>query len=163
MTGLGLLVLRLCVAAVCVMHGAHKLFGFGGGVGTGVGPGGLNDTAQHFSQIGLNPGFLLAVIAGLTQFAGGLLLGVGFLTRWAAAALGVYFLVGIWKEHSPWGFFLNWTHTPTLGHGYEYAFVMLAALVCLALAGGGEWSLDGRRAKSAESLAAGRARLRGHG
>jgi putative oxidoreductase len=161
MTGLGLLVLRLSIATVCVVHGAHMLFGFA--AGPGAGPGGLTSTSQHFGQIGLNPGFLLAVLAGLTQFAGGLLLGVGFLTRWAAAALGVYALIDIWKEHAPWGFFLNWTRDPTIGHGYEYALVILGGLICLAVTGGGEWSLDGRRAKSAESLAAGRARLRGHG
>jgi hypothetical protein len=34
-------------------------------------------------------------------------------------------------------------------------------LVALALTGGGDWSVDGRRANSAARLAAGRARLRG--
>jgi uncharacterized membrane protein YphA (DoxX/SURF4 family) len=42
----------------------------------------------------------------------------------------------------------------------EYAVVMIAALVCLTLAGSGEWSIDGVRSRSAASRAAGRARLR---
>jgi putative oxidoreductase len=161
MTGLGLLVLRLALALVCVAHGAHKLFG--AFAGPGIGPGGLTNTAAHFTEIGLNPGFLLAVLGGLTQFAGGWLVGVGLLTRYAAMALSLYFLIGFWKEHAMWGFFLNWTRDPTLGHGYEYLVVILGGLACLMLAGGGEWSLDGRRAASAESRAAGRARITRHG
>ena len=161
MTGLGLLVLRITIAAVCMTHGAHKLFGLG--AGTGAGPGGLTNTAAKFTDIGLSPGFVLAVLAGLTQFVGGALVGVGFLTRWAAMALAGYFIIGIWKEHAQWGFFLNWARDPTWGNGYEYALVLLAGLACLTLTGGGEWSLDGRREASAESRAAGRARLTRHG
>jgi putative oxidoreductase len=161
MTGLGLLVLRLALAVVCIAHGAHKLFGMFGGAG--IGPGGLTNTAAHFTAIGLSPGFLLAVLAGLTQFAGGLLVAAGFLTRWAAMALSVYFLIGIWKEHAPWGFFLNWTQELGRGNGIEYPFLILGGFVCLMLAGGGVWSFVGRRERSAESLAAGRARLSRHG
>jgi len=161
MTGLGLLVLRLTLAFVCIAHGGHKLFG--AFAGSNIGPGGLSNTAAHFNAIGLSPGFLLAVLAGLTQLVGGILIGVGFLTRWAGAALGVLYVLLIWKEHAAWGFFLNWVRDPTRGIGYEYAFVILGALICLTIAGGGEWSLDGRRMKSMESMAAGRARLRGHG
>jgi putative oxidoreductase len=160
MTGLGLLVLRLTLGLVCIAHGGHKLFG--AFAGDNVGPGGLSNTATHFNDIGLSPGFLLAVLAGLTQLIGGILVAAGFLTRWAAAALGVLSILLIWKEHAPWGFFLNWAREPTRGMGYEYAFVILGGLICLALAGGGEWSLDGRRAKSAESMIAGRARLSRH-
>ena len=160
MPGLGLLLLRVVVGIVCVAHGAHKLFGAFSGPGSG--PGGLTNTAAHFAAIGLNPGFLLAVLAGLTQFIGGLLVTTGFLTRWAAMALAGYFLIGIWKEHGQWGFFLNWVQDGTRGNGYEYSLVLLAALGCLMLTGGGEWSLDGRRTASLEARAAGRARLRGH-
>lgn len=160
MTGLGLLVLRLTLALVCIAHGGHKLFG--AFAGDNVGAGGLSNTAAHFNAIGLSPGFLLAVLAGLTQLVGGILVGVGFLTRWAGAALGVLYVLLIWKEHAAWGFFLNWARDPTRGTGYEYALVMLGGFICLALAGGGEWSLDGRRRKSIESMALGRARLRGH-
>jgi putative oxidoreductase len=161
MTGLGLLVLRLTLALVCIAHGGHKLFG--AFAGDNVGPGGLSNTAAHFNSIGLSPGFLLAVLAGLTQLVGGILIGVGFLTRWAGAALGVLSVILIWKEHAAWGFFLNWARDQTRGVGYEYALVMLGGFICLTLAGGGEWSLDGRRAKSMESMAAGRARISRHG
>jgi putative oxidoreductase len=160
MSGLGLLLLRLALGLVCVAHGAHKLFGmFSGG---GLGPGGLTNTAAHFERLGLSPGFLLALLAGVTQFAGGLLVGTGLLTRWAAMALAVYFLIGIWAEHAQWGFFLNWARLPDRGLGVEYSLVLLAALGCLMLMGGGEWSLDGRREAASASRAAGRARLMRH-
>lgn len=160
MIGLGLLVLRLVLGLVCIMHGAHMLFGAFSG--PGVGHGGLTNAAQQFADMGLNPGYLLAVLAGLTQFAGGVLLITGFLTRYAAVALVVYYLILFWKQHAPWGFFLNWQRDPTVGHGYEFATLMIGALACLALAGAGEWSFDGRRAASAESRAAGRARITRH-
>ena len=158
MTALGMLFLRLSVGAAFIAHGLHKLFGVGGG--PGVGPGGLDQTAAHFTTIGLSPGFLLAVLAGVTQLAGGTLVAAGFLTRWAAVSLLIYCAIGFWKEHARWGWFLNWISAPGHGHGVEYVVVLAGALVCLMVIGAGEWSIDGRRAHSAARAAAGRARLR---
>jgi putative oxidoreductase len=159
MAGLGLVVLRLALAVVFVAHGGNQLFGLWSG--PGIGPGGLQNTAAQYAAMGLHPEFLLAVLAGVTQLAGGLLIGVGVLTRWASAALVVYLLIGVWKEHLRWGFYLNWLDLPGRGHGIEYSLVLAGALVCLMLGGGGDWSVDGRRAHSRDRLAAGRARLRG--
>ena len=92
--------------------------------------------------------------------AGGVLLLAGFLTRWAALALAIYCAIGIWIDHRRWGFFLNWISTPGRGHGVEYMIVLLGVLMFLLLAGGGDWSLDGRRAHRSARAAAGRARLR---
>jgi putative oxidoreductase len=159
MAGLGLVVLRLALAAVFVAHGAHKLFGVWGD--PGVGPGGLQITASQYAALGLHPEFLLAVLAGVTQLVGGLLLGLGYFTRWAAAAIVIYLGVGAWKAHLQWGFFLNWIGTSGRGHGIEYSVALAGALVCLMLTGAGDWSLDGLRASSTAARAAGRARLRG--
>ena len=46
------------------------------------------------------------------------------------------------------------------GHGYEFNLALIGALVALMLTGPGALSLDGRRARSAEARAYGRARLR---
>lgn len=159
MTAIGLVILRLTLAVVFAVHGAHTLFGYFRG--PGIGPGGLSNTASHFSSVGLEPGVLMAVLAGVIQLAGGLLISVGFLTRWAASALIGYLVILTWKEHAKWGFFLNWVNDPTRGHGYEYALMLIGSLAVLAFAGGGDFSIDGHRAKSAASMAAGRARLRG--
>ena len=70
----------------------------------------------------------------------------------AALALAISMAVAIWKVHLANGFFL-----PT---GYEYNIVLLGALISLMLTGPGALSIDGRRARSAEAEAYGRARLR---
>ena len=159
MSATGLLLLRLGVAVVAMAHGAHILFGSLGGPGSGVGPGGLTETAAHFTANGL-PGFPIAVLAGLTQLLGGVLLLVGYLTRWAAIALAALTAILAWTNEAQWGFFVNWVLQPGRGHGVEFSLVLFVAFVCLALAGGGDWSLDGRRARRRSYQAAGRARLR---
>lgn len=146
-------VLRLAVGAVFFAHGAQKLFGVWGG-------GGPDATAALFGQIGLNPAYPLALLVGVMELVGGLMLIIGAFTLVAAAALLVEMGVAIWKVHYPHGFFLNWSLTPNQGHGYEFNVVLAAALVCLMLTGAGALSIDRRRARYAESEAAGRARLR---
>jgi uncharacterized membrane protein YphA (DoxX/SURF4 family) len=42
----------------------------------------------------------------------------------------------------------------------EFSILMIGALTALALSGAGDWSIDGRRATTAATRAAGRARLR---
>jgi putative oxidoreductase len=159
MTGIGLLLLRLAIAAVCVAHGAHTLFGAFGGPGSGVGPGGLGQTAAQFTAMGL-PGFPVAVLIGVANIVGGLLLVAGYLTRWAAVTLAALTAILAWKSQLPWGFFLNWVGEPGRNHGIEFSIVLIGALLCLAFTGGGDWSLDGGRSRRRSSAAAGRARLR---
>jgi putative oxidoreductase len=103
----------------------------------------------------------LAVLAGGLHLAGGLLIGLGWLTRWAAAALTIDVGIGLWLLHLKWGFFLNYSNAPGQGHGIEYTVVLLGALLALILAGAGDLSIDGVRAKGAQARAAGKARLRG--
>lgn len=161
MAAIGLLVLRLALGAILAAHGAHKLFGTF--AGPGAGPGGLDQTTASFAALGLQPSFALAVAAGVIQFTGGIAIALGALTRLAASAALLYLLVGIWADHARWGLFLNWVGDPTRGHGMEYSIVIAGVLVCLLFAGAGDFSIDGLRAKSVASRAAGRARIRGHG
>jgi putative oxidoreductase len=138
-------VLRLAVGAVFVGHGAQKLFGIWGGPG-------IEGTATGFAQIGLAPAMPLAVMVGIVEFVGGGLLILGGLTLVSSLALTFTMLVAIWKVHLAGGFFLP--------AGFEYNLVLIGALVSLMLTGPGAFSIDGRRARSAEAEAAGRARLR---
>jgi putative oxidoreductase len=156
MSATGTAVLRVTIGVVFVIHGAHILFGVWGG--PGVGAGGLSAASARFDVAGLSPGYAIAVLAGVIQLGAGLLLTVGLLTRWAAAALLLYVLVIAWAMHLPWGFFLNWTSAPGRGQGLEYSLVLAAALVCLMTGGGGPLSLEGRRASREASILAGRAR-----
>jgi putative oxidoreductase len=141
----GPVVLRLAVGAVFVAHGAQKLFGVWGG-------GGLAGTAGFFTQLGLTPAFPLAVLVAVVEFVGGLMLIAGVLTLFVALALAIDMAVAIWKVHLANGFFLP--------GGYEFAFTLIGALAALMLTGPGAFSVDGRRARSAEAEAYGRARLR---
>jgi putative oxidoreductase len=156
MHAFGPAVLRLAVGIVFLAHGAQKLFGLWGG-------GGPSGTAAFFQQLGLSPAYLLAIFVGLLEFFGGLLLIAGAFTLVVSILLTLHMFVAVWKVHLGSGFFLNWTNAPGLGHGYEFNLVLIASLVALMLTGPGTLSIDARRARSAESLAAGRARLRAGG
>jgi putative oxidoreductase len=155
MQALGPTVLRLAIGIVFVAHGAQKLFGVWGG-------GGPVGTAAFFNELGLTPAYPLALLVGLAEFIGGLLLVAGAFTFFVAAVLAVTMATAIWKVHFAYGFFLNWLNAPGQGHGYEFHLVLLAGLLALILGGPGAFSIDARRLRSAETEAAGRARLRSH-
>jgi len=157
----GLLVLRLTLAFVLISHGGHILFGLA--EGGGLGAGGLAEATARFGKAGLEPGYLIALIVGVVQFVGGLLIAFGLLSRWATLATILLLLILMWKEQAQWGFYINWIGDPTRGNGMEFTILLIGALVCLWLVGPGEFSFDGRRAYTMASRAAGRARLRGRG
>lgn len=158
MAAAGLLVLRLTLAVVLFAHGAHTLFGVWSG--PGVGPGGLSNAAVRLTNLGLEPGFPIAALTGVIQVAGAVLLGLGWLTRWAAAAVLLRVLTDLWVIYRPAGFFLNWTNDPVGGHGVEYGLLVAGALLCLLLSGAGDISIDGRRSRRLGKRASERERLR---
>lgn len=138
-------VLRLALSVVFVAHGAQKLFGVWGG-------GGLSGTTAFFEGLGLQPAYPLAIVAGVVEFGGGLLLLCGAFTSIASILLAIQMAVAIWTVHLPNGFFLP--------NGFEFNVTLIAALVSLILTGPGALSIDARRASRAAAAAAGRARLR---
>lgn len=77
---LGLLILRLFVGVAMAGHGAQKLFGLFGGSG-------LDGTGQFFESVGYDPGTPYALLSGLVEFGGGVLLVLGLATPLAAAAI----------------------------------------------------------------------------
>lgn len=135
--GLAPLAIRAPLGIIFAAHGAQKLFGWFGGYG-------LNGTAQWMDSIGLQPGLLLALLAGGAEFFGGLALLVGLLVRPASAALAVTMLVAIFSVHVANGLFMA-------NNGFEYALAMLAATVSLTLSGAGRWSVDAVLADQAPS------------
>ena len=134
--GLGPLALRVPVGIIFAAHGAQKLFGWFGGYG-------LEGTGQFFGSIGLNPGYLMALLAGAAEFFGGLALVLGLLVRPAAAALAFAMLVAIFAVHWSHGFFMS-------SNGIEYALALFAASASLLASGGGRYSVDAALAPRAE-------------
>lgn len=126
--GLAALVLRLPLGIILAAHGAQKLFGWFGGYG-------LDGTGQWMASIGLEPGFLMALLAGSAEFFGGLALALGLLTRPAAIVSAFTMLVALFSVHIGNGLFMA-------NNGYEYALALFAATAALAIQGAGRYSLD---------------------
>lgn len=126
--GWGATALRIPVGIIFVAHGAQKLFGWFGGYG-------LEGTGQWLASVGLEPGFLMALLAGGTEFFGGLALIVGVLVRPAAAVLAFTMVVAIFAVHIGNGLFMS-------NNGYEFGLALLAASVALAIGGAGRASVD---------------------
>jgi putative oxidoreductase len=128
MDDVALLVLRLVLGGVFVAHGAQKLFGSFGGPG-------IEGTTGFHEQLGIKPARPMAVLAGLTEFLGGILVVAGFLTPLAALALIGVMAVAVLTVNLKNGFF-------AANGGYEYNLVLAAVALALVLAGGGAYGLD---------------------
>ncbi|NWN82439.1 MAG: DoxX family protein [Halomonas sp.] len=133
--GIAPLALRIPAGVIFMAHGAQKLFGWFGG-------GGLTGTAQWLSAMGIEPGFLMALLAGGTEFFGGLALILGLLIRPAAVGLAVTMLMAIFSVHIANGLFIS-------NNGYEFALSLLAISIALAISGAGSVSLDPYLARKA--------------
>jgi putative oxidoreductase len=126
--GLAALILRIPVGIILIAHGAQKLFGWFGGYG-------LEGTGQWMASIGLEPGYLMALMAGSAEFFGGIALVLGLLTRPAALVVAFTMVVAIVTTHLSNGLFMS-------NNGYEYALTLLAASLALMVEGGGSLSAD---------------------
>jgi putative oxidoreductase len=114
------LALRIPIGIILIAHGSQKLFGWFGGYG-------LEGTGQWMASIGLTPGYLMALMAGSSEF--------GLLTRPTALVLSFTMLVAIFSVHLENGLFLA-------NNGYEFGLALLAATVSLAVSGAGKLAID---------------------
>jgi len=126
--GFSSLALRVPVGIIFMAHGAQKLFGWFGGYG-------LEGTGQWMGSIGIEPGILMAFLAGSAEFFGGLFLLLGLLTRPTAVVLAFTMMIAVVSVHLSNGLFMS-------NNGYEYALALLAASVSLAFSGSGKVALD---------------------
>ncbi len=124
----GLLLLRLVLGVTLAGHGAQKLFGVFGG-------GGLQGTGKGFGMLRFRAPALMAFLAGLGEFGGGLGFAAGFLTPFAALALAVVMLNAIFTVHVKNGFWAG-------ANGYEYNLLIWSGAVAVAAMGPGRFSLD---------------------
>ena len=126
-TSLALLVLRGALAWMFIFHGAQKLFGAFDGPG-------LSGFAQYLRTMPVLPPYAWAVMAALGEFGGGVLMGLGLLTRLAALDLIVVMCVAIATMTGANGF--------SLPGGYEINMLVIAVCIALLLAGAGPLSAD---------------------
>jgi putative oxidoreductase len=125
---LGLLFLRAVVGVLFVGHGLQKLTRWFGGHG-------LAGTGQWLEGIGLRPGRPWALLAGVLETAGGVLLALGLFTPLGTVFISAVMLMAIARVH--------WAKGPWIVNGgYEHALTQLAAAVAVALVGPGAYALD---------------------
>jgi putative oxidoreductase len=125
---IGLLVLRFTVGLLVAAHGAQKLFGWFAGDG-------LEGTAAFLAELGYSPAMLFAVVTGVSELGGGLLLAAGCATPLAVAAVVgtmVNAVAAVW----PAGLWAP--------EGYEYPLVVGVLCGVVALTGPGSLSADVR-------------------
>ncbi|WP_435806169.1 DoxX family protein [Shewanella psychromarinicola] len=126
--GFNTLALRLPIGIIFMAHGGQKIFGWFGGYG-------LEGTGQWMASIGIEPGVLMAFLAGSAELVGGLFILLGLLTRPSAVVLAFTMIIAIVSVHLTNGLFMA-------NNGYEFALALLAASVSLALSGSGKVAID---------------------
>jgi putative oxidoreductase len=120
---LGLLVLRLTLGAIMIAHGWQKIAGH------------LHGFMGALSHMGIPAWMAYLVVAA--EFGGGILLVVGFLTRFAAFAILIDMLVAILKVH---------LHNGLTGQGgFEFPLACATISFALIFLGAGPISLDWMR------------------
>ncbi|KKM11242.1 oxidoreductase [Clostridiales bacterium PH28_bin88] len=127
MVDAGLLIIRLVFGLSFAGHGAQKLFGWFGGYGP-------KGTGGYFESIGIKPGVFMAVVAGLAELVGGLLLAAGVFVPIAAALIVLTMLVAIITVHGKNGYWIT-------SNGFEFNLHLIAVAIGIALIGPGAYKL----------------------
>jgi putative oxidoreductase len=125
---IGLLILRLVIGLAMGAHGAQKTFGWFAG-------GGIKGTAVYLDSIGFRPGTPFAVMAGWSEFLGGVLLALGLLNPVGPVLMISVMLVATISVHLGHGFFAQ-------NSGPELGVLYLTGALAIAFTGPGEFSLD---------------------
>jgi len=121
--------IRLAVAAVMIAHGSQKVLGSFGG------PGFKAFTSGSTPLSFMKPAWFWLGAAALSELVGGILVGLGFLTRVGAFLIMCVMMTAILGVHWPNGFF-------GANKGYEYPMTVFAIGLALLIVGGGQASID---------------------
>jgi putative oxidoreductase len=128
---LALLAARIVLAWIFIYYGAGKLFGSFNGLG-------MHGTSLYFSNTAhLHPGGLFAVLAGVTEFGGGIALALGLGSRLAGVALFGDMVIAMITV--TWATGINSRTSPP---GYQLNLALGALALAVAVFGSGRFSLD---------------------
>lgn len=124
------LMVRVVAGALLIPHGYQKIFV----------PGVMDGTAGFFGQMGLAPAAFWVWVIALLEFAGGIMLVVGFLTRPVAAMVVGFMAVAAFYVHMGNGFFWN-------KGGFEYPLMWGVIALAILIRGAGDFSVDKKLGK----------------
>ena len=119
-----LTLLRIVLGVIFLYHGYLKLFVAGGFTGT----------VNFLASIGMPVPLYSALLVSVVEFAGGLFLILGVVTRWSSALLLVDMLIALFVVHFKNGLLVS-------KGGYEFVLVLVAGLVVVLASGAGKISL----------------------
>jgi putative oxidoreductase len=113
-------ILRIVTGLLLLQHGTQKLLGF---------PDPTKGPIESFAS--------LMGLAGIIEFAGGILLIIGLFTRPVAFICAGFTAVAYWMAHAPQGIY------PIMNMG-ELAILFCFVFLYFVTAGPGPWSIDKR-------------------
>lgn len=113
---LGLLIIRFSLALVFIIHGWLKLQN-------------LESTGMFFESLTIPYPHIMAYVAGIVEFGGGILLALGIFSCLTYSLLAITMLVAVVTTLSR-GFV----------DGYEFALVFFCFFIALMFIGPGEWT-----------------------
>lgn len=137
---LGLAFLRALAGLVLAAHGAQKVFGWFGGPG-------IDGWRGAMQSMRMRPPGLWAWVSALTELLGGLLLALGILLPFVAAALVVDLFMAIILVHWQNGFF-------NANGGLEFPLTLASVILIAGLTPPGGYSLGPQGFAGLDSLPA---------
>lgn len=118
---------RVLMALLFVYFGYVKMMNFGGSVG-------------YFTKWGFPMPAVMAALAVIFELGGGLMLLVGWKTRWAAWALALYVIIATAVAHRFWTYEAAQAFNQT-SHFFKNVSI-IGGLIYIAGVGAGRYSID---------------------
>lgn len=122
-----LLVGRICMAVLFIVAGAGKLMKFAG-------------TAGYLAKLGFPASEVMTVIAIVIELGGGILLVIGWQTRWVAWIMAIFVVIATLAAHRFWDF--EGAQMMAQRMNFLKNLSILGGLLFIASCGAGALSLD---------------------